>query len=80
MDKDFYSAIIKALLITTIIVVLIVTAFHLIATPREAIQPETVTLEGHDYFKLPGYGRNYTLTHKGNCRACNGLEAERDNH
>lgn len=77
MDNDFYSAIMKALLITTIIVVLIVTSFHLIVTPREAIQPETVTLEGHDYFKLPGYGWNYTLTHKGNCRACSGLEAEK---
>lgn len=77
MDRDFYSAMIKALLITTIIVVLIVTSFHLMATPREAIQPETVTLEGHDYFKLPGYGWNCTLTHKGNCRACGGMEAEK---
>lgn len=33
--------------------------------------PVTVTLEGHDYFWIQQYG-SYSLTHKGNCRACCG--------
>ena len=32
--------------------------------------PNTVTIEGHDYFILPQADLSYSLTHKGNCRAC----------
>lgn len=32
----------------------------------------SVTIEGHEYFKLRQYLGFYTLTHKGNCRACCG--------
>jgi hypothetical protein len=32
--------------------------------------PNTVTIEGHDYFILPQGDLSYSLTHKGNCRAC----------
>jgi hypothetical protein len=32
--------------------------------------PQTVVLEGHDYFLLRTYGGHHTLCHKGNCSAC----------
>ena len=32
--------------------------------------PDTVVIEGHDYFKCESYPWNYVYTHKGNCRAC----------
>lgn len=33
--------------------------------------PETVTIEGHDYFAVRVYGGGFSLTHKGNCKKCN---------
>ena len=38
---------------------------------NEAItNPTTLIIEGHDYFKVISYGGYFTLTHKGNCKAC----------
>ncbi len=36
--------------------------------------PQTVTIEGHDYFATRMYGGGFSLCHKGNCKACLNLK------
>jgi hypothetical protein len=38
--------------------------------------PQTVTIEGHDYFATRMHGGGFNLCHKGNCKACLNLKAE----
>lgn len=61
------------------VIVIVVSVLVMIATAKlnnNVNSIEVVILEGHEYFKCPSYGFNYSLTHKANCKFCIGEKNE----
>ena len=60
------------LIVAVIISIIIAGVIMLVNSykPTPTNVPQTVVLEGHDYFLTVTYGGYYTLCHKGNCSAC----------
>jgi hypothetical protein len=62
-----YRIVIGFILLTYAIVIAVLIQQNI---PSSLNIPQTVVLEGHDYFLLRTYGGHHTLCHKGNCSAC----------